>query len=79
MQSSSISIKERFQIATTALLSAFLFFSVVWLIVGLFIDNNVPIAYTGFAALAVSIVTFIFPIVWKYILEVFGGILAMFG
>jgi len=73
------SIKERFQIATVALLSAFLFFSVVWMIVNLFVDNNVPIVYTGYAALAVSVITFLFPIVWKYILEVFGGILAMFG
>ncbi len=75
----STPIKERFQIATVALLSAFLLFSVVWMIVGFFVDNNVPIVYTGYAALAVSVITFIFPIVWKYILEVFGGILAMFG
>ena len=75
----STPIKERFQIATVALLSAFLFFSVVWMIVGFFVDNNVPIVYTGYAALAVSVITFLFPIVWKYIVEVFGGILAMFG
>jgi len=76
---SNTSIKERFQIATVALLSAFLFFSIIWMIVGFFTDNNVPIVYTGYAALAVSVTTFIFPVVWKYILEVLGGILAMFG